>query len=182
MVDSYLFSSFQSLYAFSLPVITPTIAPIPAPAGISPNPYAAGAAARGVKRPLDDQNFLWGNMNGNKKGKADGSHGPPPASYTCHKCKEPGVSPCKTLIVSGEILTQQPLPSQHWIQDCPLRAQSSGCRKCGSFQVSGNGGIELWDAVRILIPAALSMRLEIAPTQSQTGHPQRATSASCVHK
>lgn len=27
-----------------------------------------------------------------------------------------------------------------------------------------------------------SMRLEIAPTQSQTGHPQRATSASCVHK
>jgi hypothetical protein len=72
------------------------MSPIPAPAGLSPNPYSVGASARGVKRPLDDQNFLWGTMNGNKKGKADGSHGPPPASYTCHKCKEAGVSLCQT--------------------------------------------------------------------------------------
>ncbi|WVF70938.1 hypothetical protein IAT40_005733 [Kwoniella sp. CBS 6097] len=88
-------------YAFGLPPQTATT-PLPTrPANTTPNPFmmpsSSGNAMAGKKRgPLDEQNHIFGEQ-AVKKGRTEG--GPPPDSYVCKICAQPG----------------------HWIQDCPQK-------------------------------------------------------------
>ncbi|OCF31893.1 nuclear protein [Kwoniella heveanensis BCC8398] len=88
-------------YAFGLPPQT-TTAPLPArPANATPNPFMMPSTSvsmmAGKKRSaLEEQNHFFGEQAA-KKGRTEG--GPPPESYVCKICAQPG----------------------HWIQDCPQK-------------------------------------------------------------
>ncbi|KAJ3076208.1 hypothetical protein HDU98_005092, partial [Podochytrium sp. JEL0797] len=81
---------------------------VPENATDSPLVVVGGVGQQGVKRgagEMGDGNFFWGAGGDGKKGRV-GKGGPPPATYTCNACHEPG----------------------HWIQECPKRQQRQAGR------------------------------------------------------
>ncbi|ORY54261.1 CwfJ C-terminus 1-domain-containing protein-like protein [Leucosporidium creatinivorum] len=113
-------------YAFS---ITPSAAPGPPPANLTPSPFnsiisaapstVGGGGPRGMKRAagsLDTNgdvneygvpNYIFGGQGGGAGERKKGKGGAPPDHYTCNICEQKG----------------------HWIQDCPEKAERDAKRE-----------------------------------------------------
>ncbi|KAI8822915.1 CwfJ C-terminus 1-domain-containing protein-like protein [Fimicolochytrium jonesii] len=71
------------------------------PPNTTPLPFSSAAADGGRKRPADEMSdsffFNSTSSDGGRNKRHQGERKPPPSTYICHKCNEPG----------------------HWVQDCP---------------------------------------------------------------